>query len=134
MITQETIVGVATDWLGVPFAHQGRSRLGVDCIGLVVCVLREVGIPIIDDTTYPAVGFGDRLQRALESQLTPSPLQPGSVVLFNVYGGPNHCGIFTGESVIHAYSISGKVVEHPWTTRWAMRYSSSWVIKCSWAC
>ena len=37
------IVAAARTWLGVPWRHQGRTRQGVDCAGLVVLVGRGLG-------------------------------------------------------------------------------------------
>ena len=52
MATRADILRVARSWLGVPFAHQGRTRRGVDCVGLVVMVARELGISDYDFTRY----------------------------------------------------------------------------------
>ncbi len=45
-IKRSAIIAAARSWLGTPFMHQGRvkgSRGGVDCLGVVLCVLEEVG-------------------------------------------------------------------------------------------
>jgi cell wall-associated NlpC family hydrolase len=44
------ILAVAKTWVGAPFLHNGRTRSqGVDCLGLLVCVLRDAGIEGIQD-------------------------------------------------------------------------------------
>lgn len=48
---QETAKG----WVGVGFLHNGRTKSqGVDCLGLIACVFREVGldVPDSDGNTY----------------------------------------------------------------------------------
>ena len=40
--TSDEVVREARTWVGVPFRHQGRSRSGVDCGGIIVVVLREL--------------------------------------------------------------------------------------------
>lgn len=43
------VLAAARGWLGVRFLHNGRAKSqGVDCLGLIVCVLREVGAPCPD--------------------------------------------------------------------------------------
>jgi len=37
-------------WIGVPFLHHGRAQSqGVDCLGLLVCVYKDLGIDIAGD-------------------------------------------------------------------------------------
>ena len=50
MVTRTDIVAAARGWLGVPWRHQGRSRAGVDCVGLVVVVCRSLGLSDHDST------------------------------------------------------------------------------------
>jgi cell wall-associated NlpC family hydrolase len=40
-VVLNVIVSAARSWLGVPWRHQGRTRQGVDCAGLVVLVGRK---------------------------------------------------------------------------------------------
>ena len=35
VIKRREIVAAARDWVGVPYRHQGRTRNGIDCIGLL---------------------------------------------------------------------------------------------------
>lgn len=48
----DAIVAEARTWLGVPWRHQGRSRAGVDCAGLVVLVARALELADYDSTAY----------------------------------------------------------------------------------
>ena len=48
----DAIVAEARTWLGVPWRHQGRSRAGVDCAGLVVLVARALELADHDSTAY----------------------------------------------------------------------------------
>jgi len=46
---EEKALEMARTWVGVPFLHNGRTRSqGVDCLGLIVCLLRDCGIPVPD--------------------------------------------------------------------------------------
>jgi NlpC/P60 family putative phage cell wall peptidase len=43
-VTRSAVVAAARRWIGTPFAHQGRVKgRAVDCLGLILCVLEEVG-------------------------------------------------------------------------------------------
>ncbi len=42
MITGEQIVAAARGYVGTPFKLYGRDKNGIDCLGLIVCVAREV--------------------------------------------------------------------------------------------
>ena len=49
-VTQEDIINQARTWLGTKYHHQGRLKKssrgdgGVDCIGLVIGIIDELGI------------------------------------------------------------------------------------------
>src|SRR6185436_18880351 len=45
MTTRADIVAEARAWLNVPFHHQGYSRAGCDCIGLIAGVALHCGLP-----------------------------------------------------------------------------------------
>ena len=53
----DAIIAAARAWLGVPWRHQGRTRQGVDCAGLVVLVGREFGLAAYDTFAFR---FGQR--------------------------------------------------------------------------
>jgi cell wall-associated NlpC family hydrolase len=47
-VEPNAIIAAARSWLGVPWRHQGRTRQGVDCAGLVVLVGRGLGLDDYD--------------------------------------------------------------------------------------
>lgn len=126
------IVMQARSWIGVPFRHQGRSRLGVDCLGLLACVARELklcgsdGKPLIarDQLGYGHYPDEHTLRNELERWLVSS--HNGGVVmigLFRVDGMARHLAIIhraeSGlDAMIHAYAPARKVVEHRIDERW----------------
>lgn len=102
----------------VRYRHQGRSREGVDCIGLPVCVRAELGLTPMD-----ATGYAKRTQdtemldycRANMVAVDRSSLQPGDV-LVQMNGLMRHIAIVGdypggGLSIIHAHLPNKKVVE-----------------------
>lgn len=131
-MTADQIVTLARSWLDVPFLHQGRSRQGVDCAGLVICVARDLGVlpPDGDVTGYTRQPDGS-MQRACEHYMTRSQPAVGNVFIMRFEGEPQHMGFFTpyrhgGLAVIHAVASHGKVVEHRLDNIWSKRIVRSY--------
>ncbi len=123
MVTRAEILAAARGWVGTPFRHQGRLKgVGVDCVGLVAGVARDVGIAVRDRTDYGRVPDGRSLGQALGEQLIPLPAtaaRPGDVLLTRIRRDPQHVGIL-GEhgSLIHACAGAGRVIETRLDERW----------------
>ncbi len=127
------MVAAARRWLGVPFRHQGRSRLGVDCVGLVVRALEEAGLPVADDTAYGRRPDWRRLIGTARAQgfvaVAREDLRAGVIALFR---GPDwaHLGIVSGPGrVVHALGTAtgGRVVEHRLDGQtWVPRLVAAW--------
>ena len=115
MIDGNIIVSQARTWLGVPFRHQGRNKLGVDCGGLLICVGEELGIQVIHPETYSMSPDPKLIESALLAncyEITKEEMHPGDIMWFAFAGEPRHVGIFTDVGVIHAWAKPNKVVEH----------------------
>lgn len=132
MLTAEKIVSQARLWVGTRFRHQGRRRAvegdrgGVDCIGLVIGVGRELGLEVFDMRNYgrdPDLE-GQLLKEHCDQNLLRFPyLVPGTLVLMHFGGFPRHMGIIGdykggGLSLIHSFVESGRCVEHRLDDRW----------------
>lgn len=112
----------ARKWLGVPFRHQGRSRNGVDCGGLLVCVAEALGKEIIHPATYSMSPDPKLIEEALLANCTKvSERQPGDVLWFSFAGEPRHVGLASDIGVIHAWAKPNKVVEHRLDDVWLKR-------------
>jgi cell wall-associated NlpC family hydrolase len=48
-------------------------------------------------------------------------MQAGDVLMMRFTGEPQHVGIYTGDTLIHAYESVGKVVEHRMDDKWLRR-------------
>lgn len=115
------IIEKAREYVGTPFHHQGRVKgVGIDCAGVVECVAREVGYDIPVHDGYGRQPFAGQLQAKLDQYLEQTnELTPGCVLLIKFPGTPAmHVGIYTGNSIIHAYSQVGKCVEHDYDATW----------------
>jgi cell wall-associated NlpC family hydrolase len=125
-MTVGALIEQARTWVGVPFLHQGRTREGVDCVGLLVAVLREVGYQPIDSLNYTFRAKSDVLMQHLATECDQQPVgaqQPGDVLVFSMRGeAPYHVGLLTERgTIIHALGIAGKVVEHQYDASWQQR-------------
>lgn len=128
MIDAESVIRAARGWLGVPYHHQGRVRAGLDCVGLVVVVGRELGIfdPAFDYTNYGRSPDGS-LDTILDRHLIrlPEPV-PGCVVSIRWWKAAHHLAIYTGRNLIHSHQANGGVTEHRADGRWLKRVVSAY--------
>jgi hypothetical protein len=112
------VVRVARSFLGVKYRHQGRSREGVDCIGLPVCVRAELGLSAMDEAGYAKRSASSEMLaycRAHMVEVDRSAIKPGDL-LIQATGDLRHMAIVGdypggGLSIIHAHLPNKKVVE-----------------------
>jgi len=134
VISQEAIVAEARTWIGVPFLHQGRSRNGVDCIGLVLCVRAALG-PFPEAQGKPTTYSRTARDASLLSYMTDECEQglepePGGIVLIQWPGTqqPSHVAICTGENIVHSYARQRRVLEVGYRAQWTKWTHSFWRI------
>lgn len=132
MVTTRQVVDEARLWVGVPYRHQGRSRSGVDCVGLIIVVM--TGLGIMPDGVRPPANYTRRPKDgALERQVVGScvkltELEVGCLILMRwaPKSPPSHCAIYTGENIVHAHGGNSKVVEHGYRAKWPGLAHSFW--------
>ena len=106
------VVGIAMQYLGVPYVYGGASPSGFDCSGLVMYVFAQIGVSLPHNAAAQ-YGYGMPVSR--------DQLQPGDLVFFN---GLGHEGIYIGGGqFIHA-PHTGDVVKISSLSGW---YSSTYV-------
>lgn len=92
-------IAAARSLLGVPFKHKGRTAAGVDCVGLCVYALKQIGHDCEDLADYSMSPDGVTLQQKVEAHLGPPTKnwQPGDIVLMRWHESDkvycNHVGI-----------------------------------------
>ena len=134
MDQQAVLLMAARGFLGVPFAHQGRSREGMDCLGLILLSAEAAGIRIngarpqtYDQRTYGHRPDCEHLERMLGARLMraePASKRPGDVLLLRIEGRAQHLALLTDYpapqafGMIHAYAVARKVVEHRLDEGW----------------
>lgn len=121
MTAAERFVAAARGYAGVPFRHLGRSRAGVDCVGLLLLAAAEAGIETDDPGAYAAFtrghGLSDWLAARFDRVMSLSDHRDADVLLFA--GGATHLPCHMGlratrdalPSVIHAHIGRGMVLE-----------------------
>jgi cell wall-associated NlpC family hydrolase len=110
--THGGVVGIAMQYLGIPYVYGGSTPAGFDCSGFTMYVFAQVGVSLPHNAAAQ-YGVGTPVDR--------SQLQPGDLVFFN---GLGHVGIYIGGgSFIHS-PHTGDVVKISSISGW---YSSTWV-------
>ncbi len=139
-IKPEQIAVQARTWLGTHYHHQGRLKKssrgngGVDCIGLIIGIIDELGIQdgngnslvAADETNYSMYPEQGRLIRSIQQHLRKVPIEKmavGDILLFKTFHDPQHVGLLTqypsgGPGLIHCNSSAGMVVERPFSMAW----------------
>lgn len=123
---------IARDWIGTPFRHQGRTRHGIDCVGLLYVCCES--LPAFahylqhDIPGYSREPHEGLLEAGLEAAFGRPvfDLQAGDVVACAFPRAVRHVAIVGdhingGLSLIHTWNAVGEVVEHNIDKRWLRR-------------
>ena len=107
------VVGIAMQYLGVPYVWGGASPSGFDCSGFSMYVFAQVGVSL---PHHAASQYG------MGSPVSKDQLQPGDLVFFN---GLGHMGIYIGGGqFIHAPHTGDVVKISSLSDSW---YANTWV-------
>jgi peptidoglycan DL-endopeptidase CwlO len=106
------VVGIAMQYLGVPYVWAGSSPSGFDCSGFVMYVYAQIGVSLPHNAAMQ-YGYGTYVPK--------DQLQPGDLVFFN---GLGHNGIYIGGGqFIHAPHTGDVVKISSLSDSW---YASTW--------
>ncbi len=100
------VVGIAMQYLGIPYVWGGSSPSGFDCSGFVMYVYGQVGVSLPHNAAMQ-YGYGSAVSR--------SELAPGDLVFFN---GLGHVGIYIGGNQFIHSPHTGDVVKISSLTGW----------------
>jgi cell wall-associated NlpC family hydrolase len=106
------VVGIAMQFLGVPYVWGGASPSGFDCSGLIMYAYGQMGVSVPHHAASQ-YGMGGPVSR--------DQLQAGDLVFFN---GLGHAGIYIGNGLfIHAPHTGDVVKISSLSDSW---YASTW--------
>lgn len=120
-MTRDEVVNAARSYVGTRFRKGGRSRTGLDCVGLITQVAYDIGYPHVKDVTcYDFEPHPNLFLETIRSQTNPvlnRMPKKGNVVLLRQSIYPMHCGIIgenqSGLTVINANLHHRQVLEEP---------------------
>lgn len=122
-LTTEFIAS-ARSWIGTRWVHQGRTKMGIDCVGLAVIALGEIGVKVEDLKGYRRTAHPILFLEQIRKQTIPceSP-EPGTIGVFRAgRTQPCHVAIFAEQdgvvTMIHADARVGKVLEERFDHEW----------------
>lgn len=123
---RRALVEAARLCLGTPFRHQGRQPgVGLDCIGVVACAARKVGLTSYDVSAYSRLPQGDaiacHLAAARLDEIPVSDARPGDLLLMRFTREAQHVALVTEKGILHAHQQVGRVVEHRLDASWRRR-------------
>jgi cell wall-associated NlpC family hydrolase len=107
------VVGIAMQYLGVPYVWGGASPSGFDCSGFIMYVYAQMGVSLPHHAAS---------QYSAGSPVSRDALEPGDLVFFN---GLGHAGIYIGGGqFIHAPHTGDVVKISSLSDSW---YAATWV-------
>jgi peptidoglycan DL-endopeptidase CwlO len=107
------VVGIAMQYLGVPYVWGGASPSGFDCSGFIMYVYAQIGVSLPHHAAS---------QYSAGSPVSRDALEPGDLVFFN---GLGHAGIYIGGGqFIHAPHTGDVVKISSLSDSW---YAATWV-------
>lgn len=132
----DQFITTARGYVGCKWRHRGRTRFGIDCIGLVVCSLAAVGFHMRDRLDYGREPWNDGLDREMREHFGEpvDDMLPGDIVTMRgeCQPEPGHVGVIAHHggrlTLIHSYNtLSNSVVtEHGIDSNWLSRIAATY--------
>ncbi len=125
---RQQIVNQARSYLDTPFLHLGRTKKGLDCVGLIVRVAKDLNLSEYDLKKYSRLpdlplfmkswrSCSDLTRKSLKKRL------PGDIIIVALPYYPCHVGFLSEKNtIIHALSSRNKVCEHRISNEWLLKF------------
>jgi len=114
---RDNLIATARSYVDVPFKRLGRSRRGLDCGGLLLCVFNDTFGRREEFQGYSGLMPLSALYQLLGDYANRVPVllaSPGDIVVISCEDRLGHVGILTERAtVIHASAQFRAVVEQP---------------------
>lgn len=118
---------IINKYLGIPYKHGGRTRLGLDCYGLIIAIYKDLGFTLFDIEHYDKNWSVNGKNYMLENyhrqwRETDNPQFLDVVVLRNSIGILNHGGVMlSGNRFLHCCK-AGTTISSLETPMWKKRF------------
>lgn len=116
--------------LGAPYLHQGRTPKGIDCVGVPLWIMRELGVfpPELQSANYGRLSNGELIASCQRFCLPLPGEELGCLVVIRWPGEKEagHVAIRTDLGIVHAYRNHGGVREHGYRAKWPQWTDSFW--------
>lgn len=104
MIQRHQFISAARRWIGVPWVHQGRNRLGVDCVGLLLVVCWQLRLTDYDVRGYGLIPRAEWMRAECDRLMNPiDEARPGDVILLQLARRLLHVAIRTDHGILHSW-------------------------------
>jgi cell wall-associated NlpC family hydrolase len=115
----------------VPYRHQGRTKTGLDCLGMVLHILEKHDVvpKNFERRNYSRLPMNELLDRMTLHCERTDTLVAGCALLiqFPSQRRPSHLALYTADqTIIHSYGVVKRVVEHGYRTPWPEITNSYW--------
>mgnify|MGYP003398058909 FL=1 len=133
-------VEIAMSCLKTAFHHQGRvPGRGLDCAGLYIHVMRELGLAYADVQGYPRNPYDGQLEAQMDAQpslerIPVAEAQAGDWLCMRIKKAPQHLALHAGfidgiPYIVHASEEHGGVVHHRLDDLWRARVMRAYRVK-----
>jgi len=115
----------AEGFVGATFRLHGRDPVaGLDCLGLVVVAMAEIGRPVRVPIRYALKNLDIERYRRLPADAglieVEAPLEEGDVVLLETGPAQAHIAIVATGGIVHAHAGLRRVVHTPFPLPWPL--------------
>jgi len=135
VVKRADIVTAARSFVGVPYRHQGRTKNGLDCVGLLIVIAHGLGISDFDVSGYARNPSGNMMRRVLRHhtiQIDLSEINHGDILHMAFGKQPQHIAIVSNDfpiRIIHADAVVGSVVEHGLDAEWRSKVRGAYMVQ-----
>lgn len=124
------MIAVTRKLIGAPYLHQGRTPRGIDCVGVPIWVMGQLGVlpDHMRAANYGRLSNGELIKECERFCTRLDAIEPGCLIVIKWFGESEagHVAIASDLGMIHAYRHHGGVREHGYRAKWIEWTDSFW--------
>lgn len=127
---------IASQFIGIPYIHHGRTLAGLDCYGLIIKMFEARGVKLFDinkeyDEHWSWQGRNYFIENAYKEWAQVTMAEPWDVVVFTLKGDiVNHAGVALGDGqFIHTIIKTGTIISRLGDPAWLKRMAGVYRFK-----